>query len=341
MLRRKGFTLIELLVVIAIIGILAAMLFPVFARARESARKTQCLANVKNIAIAMNMYLVDYDRLLPREARSDVNDFYGDGGDAPGGGGCDNAATCANPYLKYPVVLDDYVKNRQVWRCPSARLEYTPPILWHPGRDWFAVATQVYNDTGEDNYLQCNRPYPPGWGGSVTDSYAQGWATSDPSTGGIALSIYGVEANYGLSASGANDAARWLIVAEVGAGLDSWSTFNLAFPDWCHVGCATTNPTPLQSDGDCLGAMADWTNCTWSQDCGMGNPKFGTDSSLRKTFTRHLGGSNIGFLDGHAKWFPADTILKGGPDWRPNKPSVPTTDLLFEGPVGLCYMPDL
>ncbi len=59
MRRVKGFTLIELLVVIAIIGILAAMLFPVFARARESARKTQCLANIKNIAIALNMYLVE------------------------------------------------------------------------------------------------------------------------------------------------------------------------------------------------------------------------------------------------------------------------------------------
>ena len=56
-LRRRGFTLIELLVVIAIIGILAAMVFPVFARARESARKAVCLSNVKNIALAIQMYL--------------------------------------------------------------------------------------------------------------------------------------------------------------------------------------------------------------------------------------------------------------------------------------------
>jgi len=56
--RSKGFTLIELLVVIAIIGILAAMVFPVFARARESARKTVCLSNVKNISLAIQMYLV-------------------------------------------------------------------------------------------------------------------------------------------------------------------------------------------------------------------------------------------------------------------------------------------
>ncbi len=61
-MRRKGFTLIELLVVIAIIAILAAMLFPVFARARESARKIQCLSNVKNIAIAVSDL---FERLRP------------------------------------------------------------------------------------------------------------------------------------------------------------------------------------------------------------------------------------------------------------------------------------
>jgi prepilin-type N-terminal cleavage/methylation domain-containing protein/prepilin-type processing-associated H-X9-DG protein len=61
MLRRRGFTLIELLVVIAIIAILAAILFPVFAQARESARKTSCLSNTKQIAAAVMMYLQDYD----------------------------------------------------------------------------------------------------------------------------------------------------------------------------------------------------------------------------------------------------------------------------------------
>src|SRR5712692_8663167 len=60
-LPRKGFTLIELLVVIAIIAILAAILFPVFAQARESARKTSCLSNTKQIAAAVMMYLQDYD----------------------------------------------------------------------------------------------------------------------------------------------------------------------------------------------------------------------------------------------------------------------------------------
>ena len=67
MTRRKGFTLIELLVVIAIIGILAAMVFPVFARARESARKAVCLSNVKNIALAIQMYMSDHNDTFPPE----------------------------------------------------------------------------------------------------------------------------------------------------------------------------------------------------------------------------------------------------------------------------------
>ncbi|UCH34100.1 MAG: prepilin-type N-terminal cleavage/methylation domain-containing protein, partial [Armatimonadota bacterium] len=65
MRKNRGFTLIELLVVIAIIAILAAILFPVFARAREAARKATCLSNLKQIALAAIMYAQDYDEVLP------------------------------------------------------------------------------------------------------------------------------------------------------------------------------------------------------------------------------------------------------------------------------------
>src|SRR5512136_695995 len=132
--RFKGFTLIELLVVIAIIGILAAMLFPVFARARESARKTQCLANVKNLAIAVNIYLTEYDRFWPDATDSGLAAWSESfGGTGPGGGGTadqdhHHGANCVylrregNPYEQPPVVLDDYTKNRDIWRCPSAKV---------------------------------------------------------------------------------------------------------------------------------------------------------------------------------------------------------------------------
>ena len=65
-MKRKAFTLIELLVVVAIIGILAAILFPVFARARENARRASCMSNVKQLSLASLMYAQDYDeRLVP------------------------------------------------------------------------------------------------------------------------------------------------------------------------------------------------------------------------------------------------------------------------------------
>jgi prepilin-type N-terminal cleavage/methylation domain-containing protein len=63
---RRGFTLIELLVVIAIIAILAAILFPVFAQAREKARQTQCLNNTKQIGLAFQMYCQDFDERTPQ-----------------------------------------------------------------------------------------------------------------------------------------------------------------------------------------------------------------------------------------------------------------------------------
>src|SRR5436190_17434902 len=78
--RREGFTLIELLVVIAIIAILAAILFPVFARAREAARKTSCISNLKQLGLAANMYKQDYD-----ECYADSRSFWMDCKGAPNG----------------------------------------------------------------------------------------------------------------------------------------------------------------------------------------------------------------------------------------------------------------
>jgi prepilin-type N-terminal cleavage/methylation domain-containing protein/prepilin-type processing-associated H-X9-DG protein len=96
---RRGFTLIELLVVIAIIAILAAILFPVFARAREKARQTSCLSNVKQIGLGLLMYAQDYDERLP---------------------GTYQKETAADwPLLKWSTLMAPYVKNSQIFTCPS------------------------------------------------------------------------------------------------------------------------------------------------------------------------------------------------------------------------------
>ena len=99
-MKRRGFTLIELLVVIAIIAILAAILFPVFARAREKARQTSCLSNLKQVGTAMLMYVQDYD------------EHYGQS----------LSGTTAGTVAVYHVLLP-YMKNVQILQCPSKKDE--------------------------------------------------------------------------------------------------------------------------------------------------------------------------------------------------------------------------
>ena len=107
-MTRRGFTLIELLVVIAIIAILAAILFPVFARAREKARQTNCLSNVKQQTLGVMMYIQDYDEMLPFRY---FNTGVGGSVHYPGGG---TSSGMIWPYPIYP-----YVKNIQLFNCPS------------------------------------------------------------------------------------------------------------------------------------------------------------------------------------------------------------------------------
>ena len=106
-MKRSGFTLIELLVVIAIIAILAAILFPVFARAREKARQTSCLSNVKQMVLGIVMYVQDYDGKFPR-------------GDSVGWG---DFAYPAYPHGGYVDAIYPYVKNAQIFICPSDGLQ--------------------------------------------------------------------------------------------------------------------------------------------------------------------------------------------------------------------------
>jgi prepilin-type N-terminal cleavage/methylation domain-containing protein len=116
--RTPGFTLIELLVVIAIIAILAAILFPVFAQAREKARSSTCLSNNKQIGLAVAMYTQDYDEKYPAQRTDGMKSLAAGGKEGT-----------------YYDALIPYQKNQHIWLCPSAepnpgnKSTLTPPAM--------------------------------------------------------------------------------------------------------------------------------------------------------------------------------------------------------------------
>jgi len=120
-IQKHAFTLIEILVTIAIIAILAAIMFPVFARARENARRTSCLSNLKQLGLAIQQYVQDYDGYYPYIPKGDRADT----GRAPmGTGDFDDAyqdTPSANRWDAGPIItrLLPYTKSEQLAFCPS------------------------------------------------------------------------------------------------------------------------------------------------------------------------------------------------------------------------------
>jgi len=180
-MSRRGFTLIELLVVIAIIAILAAILFPVFAKAREKARQSSCLSNVKQLGLAVLSYAQDYDERTPMRWSGPAAPHT-----APGA-----TATCT--YYTWPEMILPYCKSEQIFQCPSKQwgqpfsgmqmaTAYNWSSLAGDARAGAAMGTfqtpaemiMLYDGTGEwDTY-----PNPTELGYMISGGPASGWANA-------------------------------------------------------------------------------------------------------------------------------------------------------------------
>ncbi|MBU0610862.1 MAG: prepilin-type N-terminal cleavage/methylation domain-containing protein [Armatimonadetes bacterium] len=184
-MRSRGFTLIELLVVIAIIAILAAILFPVFARARAKARQTACLSNVKQISLALQMYAQDYDECYPV-----VDHLAGYGWWGP---------------------LQVYVKNAQMFRCPAYKAAATEPASDYAINGLFAHGSSmaIFDYPAEQIAIAIRKP---GCAEAGYHPWPDDYATWDDLTqytefeAHITTDIHNGGSNYGF----ADGHAKWL-----------------------------------------------------------------------------------------------------------------------------------
>lgn len=159
---RKAFTLIELLVVIAIIAILAAILFPVFARARENARRASCQSNMKQVGLGIMQYTQDYDESMP-------STFYK----------TDQASNPATDAYKWMDAIYPYVKSEQIFVCPSDTLNL--PYIYY--KNLTAASTKNYGSyAANELYYSTTDGRTPPFGGDGTPAIRVPQITSPADT---------------------------------------------------------------------------------------------------------------------------------------------------------------
>ncbi|MCC6483462.1 MAG: prepilin-type N-terminal cleavage/methylation domain-containing protein [Armatimonadetes bacterium] len=177
MRKQSGFTLIELLVVIAIIAILAAILFPVFAMARNKAKETRCINNLKQIGLAMGMYTDDYKGKYP-----DAPGCQPYVGTPPLGVQLESYSTEASGNASIAgliVLLGPYTKNDQIFTCPlGAKRALNQAKCSYPGKGNGTIVGWVKNSSGQwvsSNYVSYALQVGKNADGTVGLGYVRGW----------------------------------------------------------------------------------------------------------------------------------------------------------------------
>jgi prepilin-type N-terminal cleavage/methylation domain-containing protein/prepilin-type processing-associated H-X9-DG protein len=309
--RKRGFTLIELLVVIAIIAILAAILFPVFARAREAARRAVCLSNMRQLALAMIMYTNDYEERFPLAYTGGKCgcyqgctliapgcDYTAGSGDAIPGSLYDNGnpRDCSKGswmFDSWKDFIQPYIKNADVFRCPSNAVARVWPVATgdvigpatckdRAGRQgYFTAGGRLYNWDGTD------------YGGRYACSYAlNGMVLVLPlQSCGWMDQVEGSCIRDGLAVNDEEwkDPGNTIIIAEQNSKLG-----------WIN---------PME--------MVGWARM-WTTLAGQAGGTYKMLSAISLA-NPHNGFTNVAFADGHVKTFRVKTTMSPVTMWGSGK----------------------
>ncbi len=277
----RAFTLIELLVVIGIISLLAAILFPVFSRVREKARQSSCANNLKQLATGFAQYTQDNDGRFPHAW--DSNPALIDTAT------CVTPAAClyttpSNEPVIWPAKIEPYIKNRQVYTCPSVRKMRASP---------------------------CHALNP------ALVNYNQGWNAGDPVVGTPVIEWYqgATQAGYGYNVQylgGGQFVAR--LTCQNGKSPSATNCYN------CGIGALESQVS--QPSETVLLIDNNWMNEGYSSGPAFADPIPSMDVSgdfwcsaggawdVNDSFDqRHTDGLNVAFADGHVKWMRKEVAL--------------------------------
>jgi prepilin-type N-terminal cleavage/methylation domain-containing protein/prepilin-type processing-associated H-X9-DG protein len=291
--NRKGFTLIELLVVIAIIAILAAILFPVFAQAREKARQTSCLSNTKQMGLGIMMYTQDYDETYP------AGYYYGDP--------TQTSNLDATGIIQWSGVTQPYVKNEQIFVCPSDPNKGIAPTNFIGENQGYGSGGSVaFNPAIQD--IQAHRisytaneavmPRPRGGVGGVSIGQPQNvvsLAAVEAPAGTIAITEF---SNYKNSVSGTGPGGT---TNKSHRPSDAWardSAGTIPYDVSNNAGSA-----PIYS----LSPDAAKVIFAAQPTAPLGGGSF--PHLIYVNSGRHSGGNTFTFCDGHSKWLHIDQTL--------------------------------